>query len=72
MKKDNSIPCFCDIYKNFIDLFTIFNFEESNNQRIVRGKINMNVDEKITLQHSDSINELNLSNYPQLTVNNPL
>lgn len=55
-----------------MDILDIFDCTNSNNQRIIKGKINMNVDEKITLQHFNNINELNLSNYPQIIVNCPL
>jgi hypothetical protein len=72
MKRNNVAPCLCEIYRQFLDILDIFNCDSSNNQRIVRGKINMSVDEKFTLQHSEDINKLNLSNYPQLTVSNPL
>lgn len=66
------MECFCKIYKEFLDFFDIFDFTVTNNERIVKGKITMDVEEKVTLQHSNNINELNLSNYPQITVNSPL
>ena len=69
MKKDS---LFCDIYKNFMDILDIFDCADTNNLRIIKGKIKMDVEEKVTLQHSNNINELNLSNYPQLIVNCPL
>lgn len=72
MKRNNISACFCDIYKNFLDFFDIFDCADTNNLRIIKGKIKMDVEEKVTLQHSSNINELNLSNYPQLIVNCPL
>jgi hypothetical protein len=63
----------CQVYKNYLESLDLFDIiSSSNDSRIIKEKIQMNVDEKITLQHSEDINKLNLSNYPQITVNNPL